>query len=138
MRRVVKLVAPPSTNALWANKTFGKGRLRSESYKMWIKEAGYQMNMQGLKHLYPCSVALELYPSRRAVRDLDGYIKAVIDLLVTHHIIIDDSGDHVESIVTRWHDYDSDLFLMAIEPGAKICYPLGEDFALDAVSRPMR
>lgn len=81
---------PPGVNNLYANVA-GRGRVRSERYREWAVAAGWDAN--GLGHISgPFTVSIVLCESvRRKNVDLDGKAKATLDLLVTHHIVDDDS-----------------------------------------------
>ena len=86
------LTPPPSTNALYANRRFGKGRgrVKTAAYRAWITTAGWEIREQhpgALPH-YPGVFELEIWlPGSR--RDIDN-IKAIPDLLKTMGLISDD------------------------------------------------
>src|SRR5262245_43506082 len=97
---ILDLPLAPSVNRLWRA---GRGRVfRSSAYDAWRKEAGWALQAQR-----PGRVAgqVEIFialgrPDNRK-RDLDNAAgKAVLDLLVAHQIIADDSL--VTSITSRW------------------------------------
>ena len=78
---------PVSTNRLWRT---GKGRVfRSKVSDSWIKAAGWELLAQRPGQV-EVSIALGRPDSRK--RDLDNAAgKAVLDLLVAHQVIEDDS-----------------------------------------------
>lgn len=82
---------PPSTNSLFTNVT-GKGRVRTERYRIWANAAGWQVKAQRPEPVNG-SVALDIICKRKdnRRRDLSNFIKALEDLLVTHGVIEDDS-----------------------------------------------
>jgi Holliday junction resolvase RusA-like endonuclease len=97
----------PSTNALWRS---GRGRVhRSDRYKQWQRDAGWELALQGPRPI-PGPVAISVAAGRpdRRRRDLDNIAtKAVLDLLVAHQVISDDSM--VAKISATWAS--------CIEPG---------------------
>jgi crossover junction endodeoxyribonuclease RusA len=97
---VIQLKCPPSVNRLWrANR----GRVhRSARYTAWLKEAGWSLLRQRparLKGWVRISIAAGRPDNRR--RDLDNVAgKALLDLLVAHQVIEDDSK--VLALSGRW------------------------------------
>lgn len=83
---------PPSTNALYRNVP-GKGRVRSNAYKRWQAEAGWQLQLARPGHIVgPVNVAYTIpRPTDRRRRDIDNLGKPLNDLLVKHGVIEDDS-----------------------------------------------
>jgi Holliday junction resolvase RusA-like endonuclease len=103
----IDLPLPPSLNALWRN---GKGRtFRSRRYVQWLRDAGWQLVAQRPARLTGrVSIGVAIGRPDRRKRDLDNIAtKAVLDLLVAHQVIEDDSD--VTDIAARWDD--------AIAPG---------------------
>lgn len=95
----VDLSLPPSVNALWFNRP-GVGRVRSTTYQTWIKSAGWELRSQR-----PPRIAGDISVSIRAGRtskrrDLDGCLKALLDILVTHEVIEDDR--YVTALAAIW------------------------------------
>lgn len=90
---------PPSTNTLFANVK--GGRVKSEGYQRWLRNAGNAIIEQGRRKM-PGNVTLSIAvvrPDKRR-RDLDNCLKAVIDLLVSMAVIDDDSL--VQKISIQW------------------------------------
>ena len=90
---------PPSTNTMFRNVN-GKGRVKTERYRTWTSAAGWDANGKGT-----CSGPFKLIVAystehRRSNMDLDNRLKAVLDLLVTHGIVDDDSK--CEAIHASW------------------------------------
>lgn len=103
---------PPSVNALFANVSpaqraaaaaQGKklpGRMKTAAYRAWIKEAGWTIRAQRPLPT-PGRVEVGLSFERHSDRaDVDGRIKATLDLMVTMGLIDDDR--HVMRLVTEW------------------------------------
>lgn len=99
----VSLPFPPSVNSLTANKA-GKGRVKSERYRIWRNAAGWELKAQRpgrVRGLYD----LHLIFQRKAGRhDLGNLEKAVSDLLVEMQIVDDDA--FAERIVLEWGDVE--------------------------------
>ena len=92
---------PPSTNALFFNVR-GKGRVRSENYRKWAKEAGWTLNAQRPpKFKGPVTIGIELCPPSSRRFDLDNKNKALLDLLVTHRVIEDDNDSIVREVSVK-------------------------------------
>jgi Holliday junction resolvase RusA-like endonuclease len=86
------ITPPPSTNAIYANRRFGKGRgrVKTKAYKTWIATAGWEIREQhaGALPYYAGEFELEIWlPGTR--QDIDN-TKAIPDLLKTMHLIRDD------------------------------------------------
>jgi Holliday junction resolvase RusA-like endonuclease len=82
------------------NRLYLKGRIISPKYKAWIKDAGWELLLQGAqKHPIhgPYTVLLELYESTRV--DADACAKGLLDLLVKHKITDDDR--HCKRIIAE-------------------------------------
>lgn len=93
---------PPSVNSLFANVA-GRGRIRTKRYKEWAAAAGWDVNGKGS---IPGPFSIDIILSRKKRRknaDLDNHgTKAILDLLVTHKVIEDDSL--AERITIEWGD----------------------------------
>lgn len=92
---------PPAVNNLFFNA--GKGRVRSSRYQAWASEALTAVREQQPKPIvgsFHVRILLDR-PDRRK-RDLDGLLKAPLDLLVTAGVIEDDSL--AQSIAIQWSD----------------------------------
>lgn len=81
---------PPSTNGLYFNRP-GKGRVRTDRYRVWLQAAGWDMKRyHNIKFNEPVELHITL-GKLRANSDMSNRIKAVEDLLVTHKIIPGDT-----------------------------------------------
>lgn len=97
---LIDLPLPPSVNQLYRNAP-GRGRVKTDRYKTWINAAGWELKSQRPRRLsgsYALTMLCERKDKRR--RDLGNLIKAVEDLLVTHHVVEDDS--RCEKIALEW------------------------------------
>lgn len=99
----LRLPVPPSTNHLFA--TIGRRRVKSQKYKAWLTEAGWEVVRRRPDRLLG-RVNFSMEVPRNLRRDLDNFLKAPLDLLVEHSLIEDDSK--VERITIKWHDEDLD------------------------------
>lgn len=90
---------PPSVNKLFANVS-GKGRVKTKDYAQWIRATGWEVKAQGKPPVLG-KVIVDITIRRMSVRaDIDNRIKAILDLLVSVHMIDDDQ--HVEEVRARW------------------------------------
>lgn len=99
---LISLPMPPTTNNLFANR--GRGRVQSEQYRMWVKEAGWTLLGQRPPKVFG-KVALTIEveePKTKRPTDLANREKAVTDLLVTHGIIEGDDQRYVRELHMRW------------------------------------
>lgn len=102
MTTTLSLGPPPSINALWRN---GKGRtFRSHRYISWLRDAGWELRSQKpARFTGPVTITVAAGRPDNRKRDLDNIAtKAVLDLLVAHRVLIDDSL--VTSLAARWDD----------------------------------
>lgn len=89
---------PVSVNAMFRNVP-GRGRAKSEPYKKWIIEAGWTLrSYRPRKFLVPVHVAVEVNPPTGRCFDLDNLQKGLLDLLVKHEVIPDDSRRWVRKV----------------------------------------
>jgi hypothetical protein len=68
IKTIIELPIPPSVNALWFNAP-GRGRVRTDEYRAWLKEAGWLLKEQRVARI-PGAVGLQLLvgiPKRRRV-----------------------------------------------------------------------
>lgn len=95
---------PPSTNSLFGNVA-GRGRIRTKRYREWASAAGWDCNGRGsITGPFAISIILSR-KKRRKNSDLDNHgTKAILDLLVAHKVIDDDSL--AEHITLEWGDCD--------------------------------
>jgi len=101
-------------NCLWRT---GKGRVfRSSAYDAWRKEAGWEFNAQRPGQV-EVSIALGR-PADKRKRDLENAAgKAVLELLVAHQVIEDDSM--VMRITSGWdRSVPASRAIIIIEPAA--------------------
>lgn len=97
----VALPFPPGVNNLYANA--GRRRVISRPYEVWRRAAGFELIAQRPDKLTgPFCVTLRFDRPDKRRRDLDGLAKAVLDLLVTHQIVGDDS--QAESLCMLWSE----------------------------------
>ena len=99
------LPLPPSVNGLYANVPKA-GRVKTARYKAWLAEAGWEVKRQILTPpmiLGPVRVCIRVSGSGKR-GDLDGRIKAVLDLLTVQRIWRDDR--QVEELHTRFADIE--------------------------------
>lgn len=101
MTQVLHLPTPPSVNNLFKN--IARGRAKTERYEAWIAEAGLKLNLQRPRLVRgPFLVTMVFVRPDLRRRDLDGMIKAPLDLLVKHGVVQD---DHLcQSIRLSWSD----------------------------------
>jgi Holliday junction resolvase RusA-like endonuclease len=98
------LPVPPSVNGLFPTVMTDRGpkRIKSKAYRAWIAEAGWMVppaaKGKALGHFRAKLVFDRPSASRRV--DLDGRVKAVLDLLTTMGVIRDDS--FAEGLILDW------------------------------------
>lgn len=88
---VFRIPTPPSVNNLYANVR-GRGRIKSERYRVWRNAAAWAMRLDGNKprswETISGPVSVEIICGGRA--DVDNRSKAALDLLVEMKVIGDD------------------------------------------------
>lgn len=94
----IALSWPPSTNALFANVP-KRGRVKTKEYATWRNNAGWELKAQRPpKFTGPVTIEVELcHPQGRAF-DPDNRLKAPLDLLKEHGVIIDDTDKFVRKV----------------------------------------
>lgn len=94
---------PPSVNTLFRNLPKG-GRVKTTRYKEWINKAAGIFDTQPHKRIHGDNLELNimLYRPDKRKRDLDNYLKALLDFLVTTKVIDDDSC--INWISIRWSE----------------------------------
>lgn len=99
MTSITLTTLPPSVNKMYRGK-----RYKTDHYKIWISNAGWDVLQQRTPKLGPQSVNLEIEVKRpdKRKRDLDNLLKPIQDLLVRQSIIEDDK--QVKSIKIKWAD----------------------------------
>ena len=91
---------PPSVNGLFAGKS---RRFKSRAYRSWITAAGWEIARQRVRAAPgPVDISIALRPPDKRGRDADNYIKAILDLIVSHSLLPDDSAGHVQSVMATW------------------------------------
>lgn len=99
----IDLPFPPSVHGLYRGGRW-KGDISPE-YKAWRDHAGLMLNRQAVPSFDgPVRIFIRLVAPDRRRRDSDNYAKAVIDLLVSHGVIPDDSNGVVLSHFVEWSD----------------------------------
>lgn len=94
----ISLPMPPSLNNAFVNIA-GKGRVRSENYRKWANQAGWLLKAQRVAPFnVPVRVRIEIKPENKRAFDLDNRTKAILDLLVTHGVLHDDSNKWVRGV----------------------------------------
>ena len=109
----VALSYPPATNNLYFNAP-GKGRVKTERYADWLDESGWRIAAQRPGRIVgPFATEITVTRPDNRRRDLDNMLKPILDCLVKHRVIPDDSlgqrhmiqwtddGDGVRVVVTR-------------------------------------
>lgn len=92
---------PPSVNSLFRNVP-GKGRVRTAEYKRWARDAGWSFNGCGaILGDFTAIITIDRAKVRKG-SDLDNRAKGILDLLVTHKIVEDDSK--LVSLTIRYGD----------------------------------
>lgn len=97
----VELDMPPPVNNLFINVP-GRGRIKSQQYRDWTEAAGWQLKAQigGKMIPGPIGVTIKLVKQSKRKTDLDGRLKAPLDLLCQHGVIEDDSL--IQRIEAQW------------------------------------
>lgn len=86
----LQLSFPPSTNNLFA--TVKRRRVISERYRAWKHTAGSELLIQRPEKLSgPFALTMVATRPDGRARDLDNICKPVLDLLVAHGVVRDDS-----------------------------------------------
>jgi crossover junction endodeoxyribonuclease RusA len=92
---------PPSLNNAFAN--VGRGRVRSRGYRGWVREAGWVLALARPTPITGPFIARMVFdPPDRRRRDLDNLSKAILDLLVAHGVVADDSL--CRKLLLAWSD----------------------------------
>ena len=105
MSASIELLSPPPVNNLFRNIP-GRGRVISDRYARWRRDAGWQLQQQRpKKHIGPVTILIEVKAPDNRRRDIDGQVKACLDLLVSHQIIEGDDSRFVKEVSARWIDH---------------------------------
>jgi hypothetical protein len=94
---------PPSVNNLYV--TIGRKRCKASSYKTWIKGKMKALLAQRARPVPP-PVSLDFTFPNSMRGDIEGRLKAAIDLLVRAGIIPDDNKKVVRQIAVNFADID--------------------------------
>jgi Holliday junction resolvase RusA-like endonuclease len=110
-----RIPIPPSVNSIYrVSRRNGKRIYKSARVISWIEEAG--IAMRGIAKIDgPVSIDIicgEIGARRN--RDLDNVIKPIIDLIVQHRVIVDDSARIVRTISARWEPAQSGALVRII------------------------
>ena len=108
-----RIPQPPSVNNLYRNVP-GKGRVRSNEYRRWQTEAGWQVQAtQPGQVSGAVTVSYQIpRPQDRRRRDIDNLAKPLNDLLVKHGVIEDDS--RVQTVTLAYADVSE--IVATVEP----------------------
>lgn len=100
------LPSPISVNALFVNRSKGRGRMISPKYLAWRKEAEgalwQQKPLRQFKGPVTLNIAIQ-YP-KNGNADLDNQIKCLSDFLVAHGVIEGDNCKTVKALHVAWAD----------------------------------
>lgn len=114
---ILRLPIPPSVNALYFNRKYGKGRgrIKTPAYRRWLKEADGWLLIQkrGLKKVEGrCAVEIRI-PQVRG--DANNYPKSVCDFLVSRELT-DDDKFHVKVSVEIVTELDCcEIFIIPLD-----------------------
>lgn len=112
--RTLTLPIPPSTNKLFANAG-KKGRVKTDAYKAWLLDAGYKLNLQHVP-AYKGVVAIHIIVPFIAARDMDNFIKPILDLMKKHGLIVDDSMQYMRRLIIEiWDNPTRDYVTVEID-----------------------
>lgn len=101
-----RLPYPPSTNNLYLNAP-GKGRRKTERYRIWARAAGNEILAQQRVHIGgQVHLTITLTPKPNSDPDASNSIKPLEDLLVNMGVIDGDSRKIVRKLTVEWDDAD--------------------------------
>ena len=99
---ILVLPLPPSVNNLYLNPRGTHGsRPISSRYRAWRKRATAAMWGQRME-MFDGAVKISIVFEDNGKCDLDNLPKAILDHLVHHKIIVDDSRKYVRELNTKW------------------------------------
>jgi crossover junction endodeoxyribonuclease RusA len=79
------------------------GARLSKQYRKWRDDAAVELlSQRPRKHVGRVHVSIAFRAPDRRRRDIDNLLKAVLDLIVKHGVIIDDSNKYVSGIAADW------------------------------------
>lgn len=98
----IEIPVPPSVNAAFFNRTFGKGRgrVKTKAYREWLSTAGWKVKseVQAADRVSgPFRISINLPASMNG--DIDNRVKGIVDLLVACERVDDDRN--MEELVVR-------------------------------------
>ncbi|MHC5536683.1 RusA family crossover junction endodeoxyribonuclease [Singulisphaera rosea] len=114
MTTTIRLPYPPSVNHLYATNWKTKMRFKSRAYKKWIESAGWELRSQRPKS-HSGKVVVTYFVKKRdnRKRDIDNLAKPLLDLLVSHQVIKDDS--QVTALHCSWADHGEGVTVLIDE-----------------------
>jgi Holliday junction resolvase RusA-like endonuclease len=98
------LPPPPSVNSMYGNRrgsSPGRGRFKTKEYAEWIEFAGLRLSA-AKPPKYSGQVWIAIQYSDHGNGDIDNKAKSVLDLLVAHKVIKDDSRTYVRELRLSW------------------------------------
>lgn len=93
---------PPSTNHLFA--TVGRRRVTTSAYRSWQAVAALKVRTLQPAKAYPVAVTLTVLGKVYAQRDLDNFVKPVLDALVKCGTLAGDSLQYVSRVTVQRGD----------------------------------
>lgn len=91
-----EITTPPSTNELYSNAP-KVGRIKTQKYKAWISTISGELLIQRVKpQKSPVSIHVTVPKNNR--RDLDNYLKPILDAMSGFKVIEGDTMKHVQHI----------------------------------------
>jgi Holliday junction resolvase RusA-like endonuclease len=104
--RAVEVILPPSTNHLFA--TVRGRRVKSREYRDWQRATAFAFKALEPAEVYPVGVTLTVLGKVYAQRDLDNFMKPVLDMLVTCGIVTNDTIKYVTRVTVQRGDAAGD------------------------------
>lgn len=102
MSQRITLPFPPPLSACF-NNVAGRGRVPSERYKVWTKQAIVESAIQRpRKFTGEVSVWIGVVAPDRRARDCDNLLKPIMDFLKKSGVIVDDSNKFVRRVSIEW------------------------------------
>lgn len=100
---------PPPT----ANRRLMAGHVLSKEHRSWRDEFGWRARIAKAPR-FPGTVSVEVILHEGKL-DADNALKAMLDALKTHYVIVDDSPKYVRQVTVRYADYrDSTVRCMVV------------------------
>ncbi len=95
---------PPSTNNLFVNA--GKRRVTSSKYQDWQNVAIPILRALSPPTQYPVGIVLTVEEKVRSSRDIDNFVKPILDAIVKAELIVNDNVKHVAEVTIRYRPSD--------------------------------